>query len=82
MTNCIAEGHGSRSFRHNRSYLLQARGSMCELQDDLSVCEDQNYFEMRHLKDLRAHAVRVVKLINGYIRHLNGQIVRKSCDEE
>lgn len=77
VTNCIAEGHGSRSFRHNVSYLYRARGSVCELQDDLNACQDEGYFEPKHLDDLRADAEGVIKVINGYIRHL-----RKRMGEE
>jgi four helix bundle protein len=69
-TNCIAEGHGSRSFRHNISYLYRSRGSVCELQDDCNACEDEGYFKKEYLDDLRADMERVLKLINGYIRHL------------
>lgn len=36
-TNCIAEGHGSRSWKHNTSYLCRSRGSVCELQDDFNT---------------------------------------------
>jgi four helix bundle protein len=74
VTNCIAEGHGSRSFRHNMSYLYRARGSVCELQDDLNACEDEGYFKKDHLDDLRADTETVNKLINGYIRHLRGRL--------
>jgi len=69
-TNCIAEGHGSRSFRHNMSYLYRSRGSICELQDDLNICEDQQYFAKEHLDDLRRQTEVVVRLINGYISYL------------
>ena len=70
VTNCIAEGHGSKSFRHNISYLYRSRGSVCELQDDFNACEDEQYFKKKHLDDLRVQAEKVAKLINGYIRHL------------
>ncbi|MCE5325793.1 MAG: four helix bundle protein [Planctomycetaceae bacterium] len=70
VTNCIAEGHGSKSYRHNISYLFRSRGSVCELQDDFNTCEDEEYFEKKHLDDIRAHSVRVSKLLNGYIRYL------------
>jgi four helix bundle protein len=73
-TNNIAEGHGSRSYRHNISYLYRSRGSMNELIDDTGACEDEGYFKREHLDDLREHAARVIKLINGYIRYLNRRI--------
>ena len=73
VTNCIAEGHGSRSYRHNVSYLYRSRGSVCELLDDFSVCEDEKYFTKIQLDDIRAQAVLVQKLINGYIKYLKGR---------
>jgi four helix bundle protein len=74
VTNCIAEGHGSRSFRHNISYLYRSRGSTCELQDDFNTCEDEEYFKKEHLDDLRKQAETVLKLINGYIAYLGKRL--------
>jgi len=73
-TNNIAEGHGSRGFRHNISYLYRSRGSICELQDDFNTCQDEGYFKKEHLDDLRKQAVRVIKLINGYVAHLKERL--------
>lgn len=77
VTNNIAEGHGSRSFKHNISYLYRSRGSINELQDDLAVCEDEGYFKAEHLDDLCRQAEAVAKLLNGYIAYL-----RKRLKEE
>ena len=77
-TNCIAEGHGSRSYRHNISYLYRSRGSVCELQDDFNTCEDEGYFKKEHLDDLREQAVKVNKLINGYVSHLRKRMAAES----
>ncbi len=74
ITNNAAEGHGSRSYRHNISYLYRSRGSLTELQDDINACEDQGYFEKEHLDDLREHSVQVAKLINGYIAYLRKRL--------
>lgn len=82
VTNCIAEGHGSRSFRHNRSYLYRSRGSVCELQDDFNTCEDEEYFKKEHLDDIRQQATVVLKLINGYIRHLSKRIAEGANEQE
>ncbi len=73
-TNNIAEGHGSRSFKHNISYLYRLRGSVNELMDDINVCMDEGYFRAEHLEDLQKQAVSVVKLINGYIAYLCGRL--------
>ena len=74
VTNNIAEGHGSRSYRHNISYLYRSRGSVNELLDDMSACEDEGYFKKEHLDDLRAQAASVAKLINGYIAYLRKRL--------
>ncbi|KKK75417.1 hypothetical protein LCGC14_2873910 [marine sediment metagenome] len=70
VTNNIAEGHGSRSYRYNISYLYRSRGSVNELLDDMNACEDEGYFKKEHLDDLRQQAASVAKLINGYIAYL------------
>ncbi|MHC4562075.1 MAG: four helix bundle protein [Planctomycetota bacterium] len=82
ITNSIAEGHGSRSYRHNISYLYRARGSVYELQDDMNACEDQGYFEKRHLDDLREHSTSVAKLLNGYVTYLRKRLTDKNDPAE
>ncbi|MFB3892497.1 MAG: four helix bundle protein [Phycisphaerae bacterium] len=63
VTNCIAEGHGCGTYRHNKSYMLMSRGSVRELMDDLNTCEDERYFKKEHLDDLRRQAERVLQLL-------------------
>ena len=82
LTHCIAEGHGSRSYRHNASYLYRSRGSVCELQDDLNACKDEGYFKKEHLDDLREHSVRVAKLLNGYIAYLKGKAAEEGAKKK
>jgi four helix bundle protein len=41
LTNNIAEGHGRFHFLEQIKFMLQARGSLEELLDDLNVCEDE-----------------------------------------
>ena len=74
VTNNIAEGHGSWGYRHNISYLRRSRGSMNELRDDINACEDQGYFDKKHLDDLRDDAMSVIKLLNGYISYLKRKL--------
>ncbi len=73
ITNNIAEGSGSFSYRHMISYLWRSRGSVNELLDDINACEDEAYFQKEHLDDLRADARSVLRLINGYARYLRKQ---------
>lgn len=74
VTNNIAEGHGSRSYKHTISYLYRSRGSVNELLDDIGACEDEGYFKPEHLEDLRDHAKTVLRLLNGYITHLRKRL--------
>jgi four helix bundle protein len=81
LTNNIAEGHGSWSYRHNVSYLRRSRGSSNELLDDLNTCEDEGYFKKEHLGDLRAEIRSVIRLINGYIAYLQKQAAQAESKE-
>ena len=82
VTNNIAEGHGSRSYRHNISYLYRSRGSVNELVDDMSACEDEGYFQPDHLDDLRSQAYSVTKLLNGYIGYLQKRLHKEGQSGE
>src|SRR6266576_1818099 len=43
ITNNIAEGHGRYHFLDQIKFMLQSRGSLEEILDDLNVCEDEQY---------------------------------------
>src|SRR6266704_1418994 len=70
LTNNIAEGHGRFHFLEQIKFMLQARGSLEELLDDLNVCEDEKYLAIAEIEGLKQEGWRVHKLINGYIRFL------------
>jgi four helix bundle protein len=74
LTNNIAEGHGRFHFLEQIKFLLQARGSLEELLDDLNVCEDELYLALTEIARLKQEGWRVHKLINGYIRFLRGRV--------
>jgi hypothetical protein len=44
--------------------MLQSRGSLEELLDDLNVCEDEAYLPIREIESLRQEGWRVHKLID------------------
>ena len=71
LTNNIAEGHGRFHFLEQIKFMLQARGSLEELLDDLNVCEDEAYLAAQ--ETLKQEGWRVHKLINGYIRFLRSR---------
>src|SRR5216684_5559457 len=62
LTNNIAEGHGRYHYLDELKFLLQARGSLEELIDDLNVCLDEQYLpelEVDQRKQLgwRVHSI-------------------------
>jgi four helix bundle protein len=77
LTNNLAEGHGRYNWQDNTKFCRNSRGSLCELVDDINTCVDEGYAKEEHLLDLKAHAARVLKLLNGYIAYLQ----RSKCGE-
>lgn len=78
LANNIAEGHGHFHFLEQIKFMLQARGSLEELLDDLNVCEDEEYLAVTEIEKLKQEGWRVHKLINGYIRFLRTRITEGS----
>ena len=68
VTNNIAESHGRFHFLEQIKFMLQSRGSLEELLDDLNVCADEGYLPIQEIESVRQEGWRVHKLINGYIR--------------
>ncbi|MBI5684090.1 MAG: four helix bundle protein [Verrucomicrobia bacterium] len=73
ITNNIAEGHGRYHYLDNIRFLLQARGSLAELMDDLNVCLDEGYLPPAEVEELKTESFSVYRLVNGYIRYLREQ---------
>ena len=73
VTNDIAEGHGTYTFKQNIDDLHRSRGSVYELRDDLNICEDEHYMPSEQLDELREMAIRVTKVTDGYIRFLRSR---------
>src|SRR6266581_7157516 len=78
LTNNIAEGHGRFHFLEQIKFMLQARGSLEELLDDLNVCIDESYIPVEEIEKLKCEGWRVHRLINGYIRFLRSRTAEKS----
>lgn len=70
LTNNIAEGHGRWHFLDQIKFVLQGRGSLQELLDDLNVCEDEHYLPTAEIAKIKEQGWHVLKLINGYLRYL------------
>ena len=78
LTNNIAEGRGRFHFLDQIKFMLNSRGSLEELLDDLNACLDENYLPAEEVETLKSDGWRVHKLINGYIRFVRGRIDERS----
>src|SRR5438552_1857103 len=70
LTNNISEGHGRFHFLDQIKFMLQARGSLQELIDDLNVCEDEDYIPASEIGIFKEKGWSVLRLLNGYLRWL------------
>src|SRR5881396_2492983 len=76
VTNNIAESHGRFHFLEQIKFMLQSRGSLEELLDDLNVCADEGYLLIEEIEKLKCEGWRVHRLINGYIRFLRSRTTK------
>ena len=53
LTNNIAEGHGRFHYLDQIKFMLQARGSLQELIDDLNISLDQQYLPATEIMPLK-----------------------------
>ena len=70
LTNNIAEGHSRYHYQENIQFCRVSRGSLMELIDDLSVCNDEEYFPVDYLRYIKEEGYRINKMLNGYIAYL------------
>jgi four helix bundle protein len=61
LTNNIAEGHGRYHYPDQIKFLLQSRGSLEELLDDLNVCLDEDYLSAEEIASLKQLGLRWVR---------------------
>ena len=73
VTNNIAEGHGRFHYQENAQFLRLARGSLEEVLDDATLCEDERYISPEIAGQLRTQIACTERLLNGYIRYLLNQ---------
>jgi four helix bundle protein len=71
VTANIAEGYGRYTYTDTRHFFIQARGSVTELIDHLSVALDEDYINDEVLLHYEQQCETVFKLINGYIAYLD-----------
>lgn len=72
MSN-IAEGFDRRTTKEFISFLIIARASVSEVQNDLYISLDLDYINTEDFKIYYNHAQKIAKLINGLITYLKSQ---------
>ena len=73
VTANIAEGHGRYHFQENIQFCRQARGSLYELLDHITVALDEGYISEEIFHTLRNNIFSVMKVLNGYIKYLRNR---------
>jgi four helix bundle protein len=76
----IAEGEGRESRRDHAKFVVQARGSLFEVETQIVICERLGYFDEASVNALRRDSHRVGQLINGTLRYLRRAAERGARD--
>ena len=79
LTNNIAEGHGRFHYQENIQFLRHSRGSLEELLDDVNVCIDENYADLKELSRLKEEGYQLLHKINSYVAYLKR---RKAAEKD
>ncbi len=69
----IAEGKGRRSRKDFAHFLYQARGSLLELETQLSIARDLEYLDALTFNNTLGKAEEVGRILNGLVNHLQTQ---------
>lgn len=76
----IAEGHGRLSDQLLRVFLAQARGSLCELETQIQLCQDLNFLRTIEAKNLFELCSEVARMINGLLKTLTPKDPKQAAD--
>ena len=73
VTANIAEGYGRFHYQENVQFARQARGSLYETLDHLTVARDEGYIQEDTFQEFKSEVFDIVPILNGYIRYLKRQ---------
>jgi len=71
VTANLAGGYGRFHYSENIHFARQARGSLYEVLDHLTVASDEQFITQESLKAARDDVLRAVSVLNGFIRYLS-----------
>lgn len=66
----LAEGQGRSTTKDYRHFVLNARGSLMEVQTQIAICERLQYLKKGQAKNLRDQADDIGRMLNGLLRYL------------
>ena len=69
----IAEGKGRRTRKDFVHFLYQARGSLLELETQLSIVRELEYLDAPTFSSTLSQAEEVGRILNGLVNHLQAQ---------
>ena len=73
VTANIAEGYGRFHYQENIQFCRQARGSLFELLDHLSVAYDEEYISEENFAEAKERIFEVIRMLNGYVKYLKSR---------
>lgn len=71
VTANLAEGYGRFHYTEDIQFARQARGSLYEVLDHLTVARDEKFVTEETFKAAREDLLRAVSILNGFIRYLS-----------
>lgn len=77
VTANLAEGYGRYHYQENIQYCRQARGSLYELVDHLTVASDEKYISEDEFTKIKTLIQIIIRKLNGYISYLSKQKIVK-----
>jgi four helix bundle protein len=71
VTANLAEGYGRFHYAENIQFARQARGSLYEVIDHLTVAQEEKLISDETFTSMRESVLRAVLVVNGFIRYLS-----------
>lgn len=66
----LAEGYGRFHYGENAQFARQARGSLYEILDHLTVAHDEGLITLEIFESVRKDVYEAIVIVNGFIRYL------------
>ena len=71
VTANLAEGYGRFHYAENVQFARQARGSLYEVLDHLTVALDETFLSHEKFEATREEVLKATLVVNGFIRYLS-----------